>query len=55
MEGGAGVLPRSAGLTDTAPTAPSQVFATPSPRLIPKGKKPDTFTGLALAPFEGRT
>lgn len=31
------------------------VFATPSPRLIPEGEKPDTFTGLALAPDEGRT
>ena len=30
-------------------------FATPSPRLIPEGEKPDTFTGLALAPDEGRT
>ena len=30
-------------------------FATPSPRLIPEGEKPDTFTGLALAPNEGRT
>jgi hypothetical protein len=23
--------------------------------LIPEGEKPDTFTGLALAPYEGRT
>jgi hypothetical protein len=30
-------------------------FATPSPRLIPEGEKPETFTGLALAPYEGRT
>ena len=30
-------------------------FATPSPRLIPEGEKPDSFTGLALAPNEGRT
>lgn len=28
-------------------------FATPSLRLIPDGEKPDTFTGLALAPKEG--
>lgn len=30
-------------------------FATPSPRLIPEGETPDTFTGLALASYEGRT
>ena len=30
-------------------------FATSSPRLIPEGEKPDSFTGLALAPNEGRT
>lgn len=32
-----------------------EVFATPTPSLIRKGEKPDTFTGLALAPNEGRT
>jgi hypothetical protein len=31
--------------------AASTVFATPSPRLIPKGEKPESFTGLALASF----
>lgn len=30
-------------------------FATPSPRLIPKGEESDTFTGLAMVPNEGRT
>ena len=35
--------------------AVSSNFATPSPRLIPEGEKPDTFTGLALAPKEGGT
>ncbi len=30
-------------------------FATPSPRLIPKGEKSDTFTDLAGIPNEGRT
>ena len=29
------------------------VFATPSPRLIPEGEKPETFTGLVLALYEG--
>lgn len=29
-------------------------FATPNPRLIPKGEKPESFTGLALAPNEDR-
>ena len=39
------------------PTAPSRItrFTTPSPRLIPEGEKPDTFTRLALAPNKGRT
>ena len=32
-----------------------QVFATPSPRLIPEGEKPDTFTGLALGVQDGRS
>jgi hypothetical protein len=34
---------------------PPDFFATPSPRLIPKGEKPDTFTCLALALYEGCT
>lgn len=35
--------------------AAADVFATPSPRLIPEGEQPVTFTGVALAPYEGRT
>jgi hypothetical protein len=31
------------------------IFATPTPRLIRKGEKSDTFTDLALAPNEGGT
>ncbi|WP_210547282.1 hypothetical protein [Rhodoferax sp. PAMC 29310] len=33
----------------------STVFATPTPRLIRKGKKRESFTRLALAPNEGST
>jgi len=34
---------------------PPDFFATSSPRLITEGEKPDTFTGLALALYEGCT
>lgn len=42
-------------LTSAVRIGLKRVFATPSPRLIPKGEKSGTFTDLAMAPYEGRT
>lgn len=47
---GVGPIPRAPGLECL-----DNLLATPSLRLIPKGEKTDTFTVLAVAPFEGRT